>query len=71
MRVIIEITIMSNFGSKRILTARKLADLTDWHLVSVRDIPFKNLTVYTIEANVSPTQLNDLRKAGYEVESIA
>jgi len=70
MRVIIEIMMQSDFTDRRLLTARKLADLTDWRVVSVRDVPFRDITIYTIEANVSPTQLGDLRKAGYNVVSI-
>ncbi len=70
MRVIIEISRPLTVFGNSVLTARKLADITDWRLISVRDMPFHGVTIYTIQAEVSPTQLRDLEKAGYMVERL-
>ena len=71
MRVIIEISRPTNHFEQSVLTTRRLRDITDWHLVSVRDVPFSNLTIYSLQADVSPVQLRDLEKAGYMVEKLA
>ena len=48
MRVIIEISRPLTVFGNSVLTARKLADITDWRLISVRDMPFHGVTIYTI-----------------------
>lgn len=67
MRVIIEISAPMSLGINQVLTLRKLEEITDWRLVSVRDVPFHNITIYTIQAEVSTRQLRDLEKAGYMI----
>jgi len=68
MRIIIELTVNSDFSSpKKLLTPTKLNNITDYTLVSVRDIPFVGKTIYTLQADVSPRQLQELRNAGYPV----
>lgn len=70
MRVIIEISKSLDIHDKSVLTARKLEDITDWRLIAVRDLPLQGVTIYTIQAEVSPIQLHKLEKAGYRMEKL-
>ena len=71
MRAILEISRPFGLFGKSVLTVRKLKDITDWHLIAVRDVPFQNVTIYTLQVDVTPTQLRKLEKAGYLVEALA